>query len=482
MVKIFCSVFILITLSSCGYRTLEGRVKPVYFSADDAVFNDSLFSRPRLLYQNVLRLAFPCVEVIDLQRGKEVKLYIKSPTLFNIANKPFLVYPKEHIFVTSNATKDDFTPTFSTLNKDNIRDGELEVLKNFIQLERGPQMLPFTGTSLPAILNAEREINNSIGARESASQQLFDSLCTAYHVSENFRRLTKNYIHNRYDFSVLGLYVENKDTLLAYHLYDKKLRQKLEQLNQFKKTNQFNRNVEDATNSLYTLLFPYNGIRNMATRGGFKMCFDTVASNFRGPARDYLLSRLMYRTLTLDARIPSGYYKLYRSYSMNKDYRKIIARANREQKRNKLPDNPTCPTILSAMDGKKVVKLDDVLSQYKGKYVLVDFWASWCVPCIKEMPALETLKQRYPADKIAFVSVSLDSDVEAWVNRVSQLHIDSLSSYLLLEKEKSSIVKEIGLDAVPRYVLFDKDGKMINADAPFPRQPGLKELLDILVK
>ena len=122
-----------------------------------------------------------------------------------------------------------------------------------------------------------------------------------------------------------------------------------------------------------------------------------------------------------------------------------------------------------------------MLSEYKGKYVLVDLWASWCVPCIKEMPAMQALRQKYPLDKIVFVSVSLDTNIEAWLNRLNQLHCDNLSSYLLLNKDQAVLVKEIGLSTIPRYLLYDKEGKMINVDAPLPSEPQLKELLDKLL-
>ncbi|MEO6732660.1 MAG: thioredoxin-like domain-containing protein [Ferruginibacter sp.] len=480
MLRLFLSVVLLFTITSCSYRTLEGSVKPVYFSAADVVFTDTAFPVQTVFFQNLKRLGAPCAEVVDLQKGKEVKTYIALPTIFRKGNREFLVYPKEHIFISADASN-YYIPTFSTMGKNKRRDSELLVLTTFRELEQKPvaPLLPEKYT-VQTILDVEKKLKEEIAATEQASQLLFDSLCTAYHVSRKFKKLTKDYIHNRYDFAVLDFYDVYRDTLITHHEYWDKVRVLLPLVNGLTKPSQFNMNVEGGANSLYGSLFPYNGIRNMATKGGFKICFDSVAANFSGPARDYLLSRLMYRALTQGADIPSDYRMLYRNYSMNKDYRKIIARASRKQKHLQ-QDSPTVPTELTGVDGKIKIKFEELLSRYKGKYVLVDFWASWCVPCVKEMPALEALRQKYPADKIAFLSVSLDTKREEWLNRRNQLHGDSVSSYLLLNKDHAALVKEIGLSTIPRYVLYDKKGKMINADAPFPSQPRLKELLDQLL-
>jgi thiol-disulfide isomerase/thioredoxin len=162
---------------------------------------------------------------------------------------------------------------------------------------------------------------------------------------------------------------------------------------------------------------------------------------------------------------------------MNKDYRKIIARAAR-QTRHSQSDTHVLPNELLMADGKTKVGLDDVLSLYKGKYVLLDLWASWCVPCVEEMPALQALRKKYPADKIAFLNVSVDRGVTQWRTRLHQLHSDSLTSYLLLNQDSASLVKQIGLTTIPRYLLYDTEGKIINADAPTPSDPGLIEILD----
>jgi thiol-disulfide isomerase/thioredoxin len=475
--KPFVYTLSILLLTSCAYRTLEGRVKPVYFSADSAIFTDTL---QRVAYQNLMRLSHPCVEMVDLRQGQSVKAFISKPTFVRKDYMEFLVYPGEHIFITTNDSSES-TPTFSTVSKNKIRDDELLVFKIFQELEKSPKIPRLFEYTFQTILDLEKAKKTEIAHAERTSQLLFDSLCAVYHVSQKFKKLTKNYIHNRYDATVLAVYQTYRDTLLAHHVYQSKVKALLPEVNDLTKTSQFNLNVEGYTNYLYVCLFPDRGIRNMVTEvGGLQACFDSVATNFNGPARDYLLSRIMYRAYTQGSGVPSSYRNAYRHYSMNKDYRKIIAHASKQVRR--APGNsPAVPNELLMVDGKTKVRLEDVLTQYKGKYVLLDLWGSWCMPCIEEMPALQVLRKKYPADKIVFLNVSVDRSVPAWHNRLYQLQSDSLTNYLLLSQDSAALVKQIGLTTVPRYLLYDREGKIINTDAPPPSDPELEKILDKLL-
>jgi len=101
-----------------------------------------------------------------------------------------------------------------------------------------------------------------------------------------------------------------------------KIRELLPKVNGVSKTSEFNWNLVYNTSGLYTDMFPENGIRNTSvTYGGLQWCFDSITTNFTGPARDYLLSRLMFRAYTQGVDVSSTYRKTYRQYCMNKEYR-----------------------------------------------------------------------------------------------------------------------------------------------------------------
>src|SRR5207247_1680644 len=131
-----------------------------------------------------------------------------------------------------------------------------------------------------------------------------------------------------------------------------KLKALLPEVNNLTKASQFNLNVEDNANCLYTCLFPDSGIRNMLTEfGGFEACFDSVVTNFTGPAKNYLLSRIMYRAYSQGVKIPRSYREKYRHYCMTKVYRKIVSRTAR-QMRHFQSDTLVLPNELLMTDGK----------------------------------------------------------------------------------------------------------------------------------
>jgi thiol-disulfide isomerase/thioredoxin len=484
--KFSAFIVCLFLLASCAYRNLEGSVKPVYFSTDSVVFADTMLSIQRVGYQNVMGLSFPCLEVVDLRPGEEVKTFIARPTYVEKENVEFLVYPGEHIRISADVSN-QYLPAFSTVKKNKVRDRELLMLKTFQELEKKPKM-PYRRDpnllidyNFQTILDLEKSVQAQVAPAERSSQLLFDSLCTVYHVSRKFRKLTKDYVHNRYDITILGLYQTYRDTLLAHNVYQDKIRALLPLVNGVTKTSEFNSNLARNTSGIYTYMFPDMGIRNMVTTyGGLQSCFDSIIANFNGVARDYLLSRLMFRAYTQSFTIPSDLQKTCRQYSMNKEYRKIIDRAARNNSRAQA-DYPALPNELLMADGKTKVKLEDVLARSKGRYVVVDLWASWCGPCMEEMPAWQALKKNYSADEIAFLSVSLDKSYLAWKSQLRQSQSDTLSNYFLIHPTNSALTKQIGLTEIPRYLLYDRNGDLVNSDAPRPSDPGLKKMLDKLL-
>ena len=114
------------------------------------------------------------------------------------------------------------------------------------------------------------------------------------------------------------------------------------------------------------------------------------------------------------------------------------------------------PTFAIADTSGKVLKL----SSLKGKYVLVDFWASWCVPCRRENPNVVKAYQKYHGQGFEIVGVSLDTKKDMWLKAIEK---DGLSWYHVsdLKGWESGIVKELGVKMVPTSFLLDKDGKII---------------------
>jgi len=134
--------------------------------------------------------------------------------------------------------------------------------------------------------------------------------------------------------------------------------------------------------------------------------------------------------------------------------------------------------ILTNLVNDTELTFEQVLTKYEGKIILVDFWASWCAPCRKEMSFLKDLKLQFNETELKIIEISIDKDYSAWV-RASKLEnlSNDIDNYIIVNWEKSNLYKTYNIKTIPRYLLFDKDGKIIDDNAPRPSEKELTELI-----
>lgn len=121
-----------------------------------------------------------------------------------------------------------------------------------------------------------------------------------------------------------------------------------------------------------------------------------------------------------------------------------------------LPVSTVAPdfTLMDA-DGKPVS-----LSSFRGKYVLVDFWASWCPDCIRENPNIVEAYKRFKDKNFTVIGVSFDRTKEAWLSRIAK---DGLTWTQLFAPGgwKSDVSKAYGIHWIPTAYLIDPEGKIV---------------------
>ncbi|WP_315101420.1 TlpA disulfide reductase family protein [Capnocytophaga sputigena] len=142
---------------------------------------------------------------------------------------------------------------------------------------------------------------------------------------------------------------------------------------------------------------------------------------------------------------------------------------------NKLKAGQPFPALPALTDlNDKEVKYEHL--PLKGKLLFIDIWATYCPDCRKELPALEALQEDYKAQPITFVSISVDRDKEAWKAMVKEKKLRGI--YLYASPEIKELFKELyDLRSIPRYMLIDEKGNIINANLPMPSDKNLKELI-----
>jgi thiol-disulfide isomerase/thioredoxin len=115
------------------------------------------------------------------------------------------------------------------------------------------------------------------------------------------------------------------------------------------------------------------------------------------------------------------------------------------------------------------------LASFKGNIVYVDVWATWCGPCRAEIPSLQKLETDYHGKDITFMSVSVDTDKEAWEKMVVEKELGGVQ---LWADGWSEITKDYAIFGIPRFMLFDVNGNVISTDSPRPSSEEIRELLD----
>lgn len=108
------------------------------------------------------------------------------------------------------------------------------------------------------------------------------------------------------------------------------------------------------------------------------------------------------------------------------------------------------------------------LSDFKGKVVYLDIWATWCAPCLKEIPYLERLKEKFRNIDVEIITISIDTKVDAWLAKITAMKMGGIQLIDSNGSGKSKIAKDYKIHGVPHFVLIDKKGCIASASAPMP--------------
>ncbi len=115
------------------------------------------------------------------------------------------------------------------------------------------------------------------------------------------------------------------------------------------------------------------------------------------------------------------------------------------------------------------------LADYKGKYVYVDVWATWCKPCLYEIPSLKKLEEEYSDRSIEFISISIDENKEQWMKFLSEKDLKGIQLHAGPESE---IMKDYMIGGIPRFIFIGPGGELISEEAPRPSSAEIRELMD----
>lgn len=149
---------------------------------------------------------------------------------------------------------------------------------------------------------------------------------------------------------------------------------------------------------------------------------------------------------------------------------KIIS--NIEQEKKSAVGQPFIDFAAADINGKEI-KLSEMVG--KTDYLLIDFWASWCGPCIKSLPSLKALYDKYKGKKFDIIGVSLDSKRDEWVGAINKFQLE-WTNVSDLKQWDSYPAKLYAVSFIPSTILIDKEGKIVG------RNLHVNDIEDILSK
>ena len=112
------------------------------------------------------------------------------------------------------------------------------------------------------------------------------------------------------------------------------------------------------------------------------------------------------------------------------------------------------------------------LSDFRGKMVYIDVWATWCAPCKAEIPHVAALHEKFKNDnRIVFISISVDTRVKAWKKMVEEKNL-AWQQFIVEGGTNSFFYKQYAIEFIPRFMLIDKSGIIVEVDYMKPSVPG----------
>lgn len=438
------------------------------------------YELPKNIYLSYSDLNGLTSNFIKIHNDSLIKIFVSKPTLISLYSEKYLIYPGERLYM--NVEEDTDYPVLKVKNNEQ-RNKELRffidygeyVFKNFNQ-KYNDSLKSFNDNShsIDRILHDKHKINDFVKRYISKKNEIFFEFLDHQKFSKKFNEEVSSFVINELDYiGWLQRYIDNhKDTLKAYNQYENYYLSLLEEYSKIGDTNGMNNFGFIIQNHLENSLSMK--LNRLNTKEDFLNVVSFIEKNYNTNIQEYLKALVLIEAIKKNMDISSSFYTYLKEKNEYTKYlRQIIkqkARIERVSKNKKKP--------LLLRDGRKTSSIEDILSKNKGKVILLDFWATWCAPCIEELPYLDSLCKDLINRGFVAVGISIDRETLKWQKWILKSTVGSAKENYLLINQKSPYTDQYNITAIPRYILIGKDGNIISADAPRPSDPALKKLVE----
>ena len=409
---------------------------------------------------------------VTLFKDGLIKIPSEGPIYFmetSALQIPFILYPGDSLVIKQNNNQLIFRST------DSIRNNELDFLKEVSKLYGSLRPLGTT-TYLKGTMNL-RERDSIIDKHYAARISFLNTYNQDHKLRPMFIEAAKNIFFYGHINEKMSLFYPGFNKKKIYNYYK-------DSLNIFLKYFDCDSCIN---NTVYkTALIHFIRIQGNESDLSSPMLFleglnpeelgtiENTAKQLSKRSKDYLMATIGLGVI-FNAQKTKTHIRLDSIISKieSKEYKESITETY--QLLNKIIETGPVESQKLYSSNNETLTFQSLLNQKKGKLLFIDLWATWCVPCMREIPFSKQLTKNYK-DKLEVIFISLDSDSSVW-KRYVENNLLSETNFILPNDFKSTFAKHFKLTSIPRYILIDKNGKLITTDAPRPSDPKIKELM-----